>query len=135
MQEAERELVANEARPAWAKALAGAMAAWATDNIQRMLDFEYKAAMGALLEVWLHWLQARIAMIYKFGPLEAARSYGPISIATGMSSMPARLVLDTLRGTIDAPLSDPQAGCRQGYTTSQQALRMSMLLHQYGDGA
>ena len=82
-----------------------------------------------------HWLQARIAMIYKSGPPEAARSYRPISIATGMYSILARLILDTLRGPIDAALSDPQAGCRRGYTTSQQALRISMLLHQYGDGA
>ena len=36
---------------------------------------------------------------------------------------------------IEEALSDPQAGCRRGYTTSQQALCMSMLLHQYGDGA
>ena len=72
-------------------------------------------------------------MIYKFGPPEAARSYRPISVATGMYSILARLILDTLRGPIDAALSDPQAGCRRGYTTSQQALRMSMLRHQYGD--
>ena len=52
-----------------------------------------------------------------------------------MYSILARLILDTLRGPIDAALSDPQAGCRRGYTTSQQALRMSMLLHQYGYGA
>ena len=45
------------------------------------------------------------------------------------------LILDTLRGPIDAALSDPQAGCRRGYTTSQQALCMSMLLHPYRDGA
>ena len=82
-----------------------------------------------------HWLQARIAMIYKFGPLEAARSYRPISVATGMYSTVARLILDTRRRPIDAALSDPQAGCRRGYTTSQQALRMSMILHQYGDRA
>ena len=81
------------------------------------------------------WLQARIAMIYKSAPPEAARSYRPISVATGMYSILARLILDTLRGPIDAALSDPQAGCRRGYTTSQQALRMSMLLHQYWDGA
>ena len=43
-----------------------------------------------------HWLQARIAMIYKSGPLEAARSYRPISVATGMYSILARLILDTL---------------------------------------
>ena len=36
---------------------------------------------------------------------------------------------------MDAALSDPQVVCRRGYTTSQQALRMSTLLHQYGDGA
>ena len=71
-----------------------------------------------------HWLQARIAMIYKSGPPEAARSYRPISVATGMYSILARLILETLRGPIDAALSDPQAGCRPGYTTSQQALRM-----------
>ena len=82
-----------------------------------------------------HWLQTRIAMIYKSAPPEAARSYWPISVATRMYSILARLVLDTLRGSIDAALSDPQAGCRRGYTTSQQALRMSMLLHQFGDGA
>ena len=82
-----------------------------------------------------HWLQARIAMIYNSGPPEAARSYRPISVATGMYSILAWLILDTLRGPIDAALSDPQAGCRRGYTTSQQALRMLMLLHQYGDGA
>ena len=34
-----------------------------------------------------HWLQARIAMIYKSGPLEAARSYRSISVATGMYSI------------------------------------------------
>ena len=82
-----------------------------------------------------HWLQARIAMIYKSGPREAARSYRSIGVATGMYSILARLVLDTLRGPIDAALSNPQAGCRQGYTTSQQALCMSMLLHQYRQGA
>ena len=43
-----------------------------------------------------HWLQARIAMIYKSGPPEAARSYRPISVATGMYSILARLILDTL---------------------------------------
>ena len=80
-------------------------------------------------------VQARIAMIYKAGCPEAACSYRPINIATGMYSILARLILDTLRGPIDAALFDPQAGCRQGYTTSQQALRMLMLLHQYGDGA
>ena len=59
-----------------------------------------------------HWLQARIAMIYKSGPPEAARSYRPTNLATGMYSILARLILDTLRGPIDAALSDPQAGCR-----------------------
>ena len=34
-----------------------------------------------------HWLQARIAMIYHSGPLEAARSYRPINVATGMYSI------------------------------------------------
>ena len=42
-----------------------------------------------------HWLQARIAMIYKSGPPEAARSYRPISVATGMYSILARLILET----------------------------------------
>ena len=64
------------------------------------------------------WLQARTAMIYKSGPPEAARSYRPISVATAMYSIFARLILDTPRGAIDAALSDPQAGCRRGYTTS-----------------
>ena len=40
------------------------------------------------------WLQVRIATIYKSGPLEAAHNYQPISVATGMYSIPARLVLD-----------------------------------------
>ena len=86
-------------------------------------------------DVPYQWLQARIAMIYKSGPPQAARSCRPISVATGIYSILARLILDTLRGPIDAALSDPHAGCSRGYTTSQQALRMSMLLHQYGDGA
>ena len=75
-------------------------------------------------------------MIYKSGQREMARSYRPISVATRMYSILARLISDTLRGHIDitAALSDPQAGSRQGYTTPQQAHRMSMLLHQYGDG-
>ena len=79
--------------------------------------------------------EARIAMIYKSCAPEAARSYRHISVATEMYSSLTRLVLGTLRGPNDAALSNPQAGCRWGYTTSQQALRMSMLLHLYGDGA
>ena len=82
-----------------------------------------------------HWLRARKTMIYKCAPPEAARSNWPIRVATGMYSILARLILDTLRGPIDAAFSEAQARCRRGYTTSQQALRMSMLLHQYGDGA
>ena len=31
--------------------------------------------------------------------------------------------------------SPTEAGCRWGYTTVQQALRLSTLLHQYRDGA
>ena len=81
-----------------------------------------------------HWPHARLAIIYKPGPSEAARSYRPIIVARGMYSILACLILDTLRGPIHAALSDPQAGDRRGYTTSQQALRMSMLLHQYRDG-
>ena len=70
-------------------------------------------------------------MIYKSGPPEKALSYRPISVA----SVVARLLLDTLREPIDAALSDPQAVSRRGYTNSQQALRMNMLLHHYRDGA
>ena len=47
-------------------------------------------------DVTHHWLHARIAMIYKFGPHEAARSYRPIKAATGMYSILARLIFDTL---------------------------------------
>ena len=47
-----------------------------------------------------HWLHAKIAMIHKSGPREAARSYRPMNVATGMYSILARLVLDTLRGPI-----------------------------------
>ena len=65
-------------------------------------------------------------MIYKSGPREAARSYRHISVATGMYSILARLILDTLRGPINAVLSDAQARCRRGYTTSQQGLRCGM---------
>ena len=50
----------------------------------------------------------------------------------GMYSIVPRLLLDTVREPINAALSDPQAGSRRGDTTSQEALRMSMLLHQYG---
>ena len=81
------------------------------------------------------WLQARNAMIYKSRPLEVSLSYQPISVVTGMYSTLARRISDTLPRPIDLALSDPQAGCRRGYTNSQQALRMLMLLHQYGDEA
>ena len=72
-------------------------------------------------------------MIYKFGRLVIAHSYRPISVSTGMYSILAHLILDTLRRPIDVALSDPQARSRRGKTTSQQALRISMLLHQYGE--
>ena len=69
-------------------------------------------------DVLHHWLQARIAMIYKSGPPETACSYQPMSIATGMYSILALLILDTLQGPVDAALSDSQAGSRPGDTTS-----------------
>ena len=64
-------------------------------------------------DVLHHWLQARIAMIDKSGPpKKVPRSYRPIGIATGMYSILARLILDNVRGPIDAALSNPQARCR-----------------------
>ena len=48
VQEAGRELEANEEKPDWAGALAGAMASWASENVQSMLNSEYEAAIGAL---------------------------------------------------------------------------------------
>ena len=54
MQEAGWELETTEAKPDWARALAGAMASWASENVQSMLDSEYEAAIGALSEVWSH---------------------------------------------------------------------------------
>ena len=52
--EAGQELRANETKPDSARALAGVMANWAFYNVQSMLDSEYEAAVGALLEVWSH---------------------------------------------------------------------------------
>ena len=54
--EAGHEMEANEAKPAWARAMAGAMAGWAAENLQSMLESEYEAAMKALSEVWSHLL-------------------------------------------------------------------------------
>ena len=52
--EAGQEMEANEAKPAWARAMAGAMAGWAGENLQSMLESEYEAGMKALFEVWSH---------------------------------------------------------------------------------
>ena len=54
--EAGQEMEANEAKPAWARAMAGAMAGWAAENLQSMLESEYEAGMKALSEVWSHLL-------------------------------------------------------------------------------
>ena len=54
-----------------------------------------------------HWLQARIAMICKSGPPEAARSYRPISVAMGMYSILARLILDLARAHRRGALRPP----------------------------
>ena len=52
------------------------------------------------------WLQARIAIIYNCNPPGEARIFRPISVATGMYSILARLILDTIavhtRGTSKA---------------------------------
>ena len=53
--------------------------------------------------------------LYKSSPSETAHSYRPISVATGMYSIMARFLLDTLQEPINAALSDPQAGSRRGH--------------------
>ena len=50
--EAGRELEANDAKPDGARALAGVLANWASDDVPSMLDSE--SAIGALSEVWSH---------------------------------------------------------------------------------
>ena len=54
VRKAGQELEANEGKPDWARALAGAMASWASENVQSMLDSKYEAAIRALSEVWSH---------------------------------------------------------------------------------
>ena len=52
--EAGQEMEANKAKPDWARAMAGAMAGWAAENLSSMLESEYEAGMKALSEVWSH---------------------------------------------------------------------------------
>ena len=56
-----------------------------------------------LLYVPHHWLQAKIAMMYKSGPFETARSYRPIYVATGMYSILARHTRAHRPGTLRPP--------------------------------
>ena len=91
MQEAGRGLVANEAKPAWARAFVGVMAGWATDNIQSMLDSEYKAAMGAPSEVSSHVLfevEKEEVKMQLDGPQEALAKEQPGSTEVKASGTP-----------------------------------------------
>ena len=61
-------------------------------------------------------------------------NYRPISVSNCIYIVLARLILDAIQQPINTTLFDTQAGSREGYTTSQQAMDLIMDLHARPEG-